>query len=93
MGGNTNIGKPFSRINSAYSDEFEDADPSSLSRDHTTCEAKDGVIPAVGVDVVNGHGAEVADMSYYCPMECEGEKTYAELGSCPVCGMDLVEKN
>ncbi len=61
LGGNTNIGKPFSRINSAYSDEFEDADPSSLSRDHTTCEAKDGVIPAVGVDVVNGHGAEVAD--------------------------------
>jgi len=39
------------------------------------------------------HGAEVADMAYYCPMECEGEKTYAELGSCPVCGMDLVEKN
>ena len=29
--------------------------------------------------------------TYYCPMKCEGEKTYAEMGSCPVCGMDLVE--
>lgn len=28
--------------------------------------------------------------AYYCPMKCEGEKTYPELGSCPVCGMDLV---
>ena len=28
---------------------------------------------------------------YYCPMKCEGEKTYAEAGSCPVCGMDLVK--
>ena len=27
---------------------------------------------------------------YYCPMHCEGEKTYEKPGSCPVCGMDLV---
>lgn len=27
---------------------------------------------------------------YYCPMHCEGEKTYDKPGSCPVCGMDLV---
>ncbi len=35
---------------------------------------------------------EVKTTSYYCPMECEGEKVYDEAGSCPVCGMDLVEK-
>lgn len=29
---------------------------------------------------------------YYCPMHCEGDKTYDEPGSCPVCGMDLVEQ-
>ncbi len=29
---------------------------------------------------------------YYCPMKCEGEKTYDEAGKCPVCGMDLVIK-
>jgi Cu2+-exporting ATPase len=29
---------------------------------------------------------------YYCPMHCEGEKTYDNPGSCPVCGMDLVEQ-
>ncbi len=27
---------------------------------------------------------------YYCPMQCEGDKTYPEPGDCPVCGMDLV---
>ncbi|RLD26664.1 MAG: ATPase, partial [Bacteroidetes bacterium] len=29
---------------------------------------------------------------FYCPMQCEGDKTYDEAGSCPVCGMDLVEQ-
>lgn len=39
---------------------------------------------------------EVADTSqrdqyqYYCPMKCEGDKTYDKPGSCPKCGMDLV---
>jgi Cu+-exporting ATPase len=27
---------------------------------------------------------------YYCPMFCEGDKTYSKPGDCPVCGMDLV---
>ncbi|TRZ42017.1 heavy metal translocating P-type ATPase [Robertkochia solimangrovi] len=30
--------------------------------------------------------------TYYCPMHCEGEKTYDKPGSCPVCGMDLVKE-
>ncbi len=29
---------------------------------------------------------------YYCPMHCEGDKTYDQPGDCPVCGMDLVEQ-
>ncbi|AJR02314.1 heavy metal translocating P-type ATPase [Siansivirga zeaxanthinifaciens] len=29
---------------------------------------------------------------FYCPMHCEGEKTYNKPGDCPVCGMDLVEE-
>lgn len=29
---------------------------------------------------------------FYCPMHCEGDKTYNEPGNCPVCGMDLVEQ-
>ena len=29
---------------------------------------------------------------YYCPMRCEGNKTYDHPGHCPVCGMDLVEE-
>lgn len=27
---------------------------------------------------------------FYCPMHCEGDKTYDKFGDCPVCGMDLV---
>lgn len=30
--------------------------------------------------------------TFYCPMHCEGEKTYNKAGDCPVCGMDLVEE-
>ncbi len=29
---------------------------------------------------------------FYCPMHCEGSKTYDKQGNCPVCGMDLVEQ-
>ncbi len=35
---------------------------------------------------VNGNGI------FYCPMHCEGEKTYDKAGDCPVCGMPLVEQ-
>ena len=30
---------------------------------------------------------------YYCPMKCEGEKSYPKEGSCPVCEMHLKGKN
>lgn len=30
--------------------------------------------------------------TFYCPMRCEGDKTYDKPGDCPVCGMHLVEE-
>ena len=33
---------------------------------------------------------EIKGAVYYCPMHCEGDKTYTKTGDCPVCGMDLV---
>ena len=30
--------------------------------------------------------------TFYCPMQCEGDKIYDQQGDCPVCGMDLVEE-
>ncbi|WP_442846084.1 heavy metal translocating P-type ATPase [Leeuwenhoekiella sp. H156] len=30
--------------------------------------------------------------AFYCPMHCEGDKTYDKPGDCPVCGMDLVQE-
>lgn len=38
------------------------------------------------VQVKDGSGV------FYCPMHCEGEKTYEKAGDCPVCGMDLIEQ-
>lgn len=29
---------------------------------------------------------------YYCPMHCEGDKTYDKPGNCPICGMHLVKQ-
>ncbi|HKK43402.1 MAG TPA: heavy metal-binding domain-containing protein [Bacteroidales bacterium] len=29
------------------------------------------------------------ESKYYCPMHCEGDKTYDKPGDCPVCGMHL----
>jgi P-type Cu+ transporter len=29
---------------------------------------------------------------YYCPMHCEGDKSYDKPGDCPVCGMHLVKE-
>jgi len=36
--------------------------------------------------------AQSSSGTFYCPMHCEGEKTYDKPGDCPVCGMDLVEE-
>ncbi|SEI66988.1 hypothetical protein SAMN05216327_103162 [Dyadobacter sp. SG02] len=33
----------------------------------------------------------VSEKKYACPMQCEGDKTYAEAGKCPVCKMELQE--
>ncbi|SDK25239.1 Cu2+-exporting ATPase [Pedobacter sp. ok626] len=35
---------------------------------------------------------EEAGGVYYCPMHCEGDKTYNKPGTCPVCGMDLLKE-
>ncbi|MFB9054232.1 heavy metal translocating P-type ATPase [Formosa undariae] len=35
---------------------------------------------------------DTGEGTYYCPMHCEGEKTYDAPGDCPVCGMDLVKE-
>lgn len=35
---------------------------------------------------------EIKEGQYYCPMYCEGDKTYDEPGDCPKCGMELQQK-
>lgn len=62
------------------------------------------VVPETEVEVETTHeghdhatdttteATEMAAGVFACPMECEGDKTYEVAGACPVCGMDLVEK-
>ncbi|MEP7229274.1 MAG: heavy metal translocating P-type ATPase [Ginsengibacter sp.] len=40
--------------------------------------------PAIKKSTNNDKGGD-----YYCPMHCEGDKTYNKPGDCPVCGMNL----
>jgi len=47
---------------------------------------EDEIPTSVGIKKRQGTG------TFYCPMHCEGEKTYDKAGDCPVCGMDLVEE-
>ena len=37
------------------------------------------------------HQHHISAGEYYCPMRCEGDKTYEEPGDCPVCGMHLIQ--
>jgi len=48
--------------------------------------AKDNSTTSVEIKKGQGTG------TFYCPMHCEGDKTYNKSGDCPVCGMDLVEE-
>ena len=47
---------------------------------HTHSEVKPAVV---------NNSNEQSDGKYYCPMHCEGDKTYDKPGNCPVCGMNL----
>lgn len=40
---------------------------------------------------VHAEGEEHGEAKFACAMKCEGDKTYAEAGQCPKCGMDLAE--
>ncbi len=53
---------------------------------HYTIEMPGHEKHAVVEKAVEGNGV------FYCPMHCEGEKTYDKPGDCPVCGMPLVEQ-
>ena len=44
--------------------------------------------PQVNPPVVNNFNEQYGG-KYYCPMHCEGDKTYDKPGNCPVCGMNL----
>lgn len=52
-------------------------------------------VPAKPSEQSNSHTERTAskERAFYCPMRCEGDKTYPEPGDCPVCGMSLLAVN
>ncbi|WP_299527994.1 heavy metal-binding domain-containing protein [uncultured Lutibacter sp.] len=58
---------------------------------------KEEVKEDVKIESHEGHDHGSEEMStadvYQCPMDCEKGKTYDEVGSCPVCKMDLKVKS
>lgn len=42
-----------------------------------------------GNSMLHDHTHTAVGGKYYCPMHCEGDKTYDQPGDCPVCGMHL----
>ena len=66
----------------------EKHDSSSGKHEHTHAHHRHSLKPVE----IKGLAPEMTDVSekYYCPMYCEGDKTYGQPGKCPVCGMHLV---
>ncbi len=50
------------------------------------------VVPSSDADKTSSGGKSQSGDSYYCPMRCEGDKTYDKPGYCPVCGMHLIKE-
>ncbi|WP_231424751.1 heavy metal translocating P-type ATPase [Pedobacter sp. Leaf250] len=68
-----------------------------LLGDHQIAKAHDhSAASFIKVDLAGadqkGKTAKPWSGKYYCPMHCQGEKTYDKAGDCPVCGMDLVRQ-
>lgn len=48
-----------------------------------------GMAEVAALSMPTNAAAAAAAVRYACPMKCEGTKTYAQPGSCPVCNMKL----
>lgn len=56
---------------------------------------KPGHCSKCGMDLVKAGNKQMTEETkkiYFCPMKCEGDKTYDKPGKCPICGMALKEK-
>ncbi len=79
---------PASQLQSALKDHPRyQLDEKKNSQNGNSSHIQPAGIPAV-INNVNDNGGD----KYYCPMHCEGDKTYDKPGDCPVCGMHLVKQ-
>lgn len=57
----------------------------------SSCKEQKKEVKEEQVEVKEVVKEEIAMAEYQCPMQCEGDKTYSEMGTCPECKMDLKE--
>lgn len=50
---------------------------------------REGILVASHQEENNKNNYNGEQNAYFCPMKCEGDKTYHKAGNCPVCGMHL----
>lgn len=61
-----------------------------ISCNKTKKEVKEEATEQVKAEATeHNHSDDMAMATYQCPMKCEGDKTYDEVGTCPTCKMDL----
>jgi Cu2+-exporting ATPase len=71
--------------NSKYQISLPNSKPTSEIKAESCCSSDKGE------STTHQHNHSNEAGKYYCPMHCEGDKTYDKAGDCPVCGMDLVK--
>ncbi|SHG35485.1 Cu2+-exporting ATPase [Flavobacterium micromati] len=72
--------------NSKYQISLPNSKPTSEIKAESCCSSDKGE------STTHQHNHSNEAGKYYCPMRCEGDKTYDKAGDCPVCGMDLVKE-
>jgi Cu2+-exporting ATPase len=68
-----------------FNEKFKGFDTENITMDTHSCCSKG--------EKMHNHNATATSSNYYCPMLCEGDKTYDKSGDCPVCGMHLISVN
>lgn len=73
---------PVDELQKALPAPYRIADPESKTSGSSCCDTDHHSHSNLHITTENAG-------KYYCPMQCEGDKTYDKPGSCPVCGMNL----
>ncbi|MBC7416769.1 MAG: heavy metal translocating P-type ATPase, partial [Pedobacter sp.] len=82
---------PLEKLQEALAATHYSIEPMDAKAPHSCCSTPPTDKKAQSEKSKNNPTEKNNSGTFYCPMHCEGEKTYNQPGDCPVCGMDLVQ--